>query len=176
MQHSSPAAPHTSLQIHPKCNNPTTLAKTAQHNAATHLLAGALESQCGGLGGKGADICLHYGRAHWQYLQASERSGFQAYTDLSAAFASVRRAIAFMPDRSDRAIMSAVGRFIFEPDAYAHLVRILTEPDALQAIGVGPRLRALLQCAHECTWFTMQGLEQPSSTEDGAKAGAGTLA
>ena len=138
---------------------------------ATHLLAGALESQCGGLGGKGADICLHYGRAHWQYLQASERSGFQAYTDLSAAFASVRRAIAFMPDRSDRAIMSAVGRFIFEPDAYAHLVRILTEPDALQAIGVGPRLRALLQCAHECTWFTMQGLEQPSTTEDGTKAG-----
>ena len=138
---------------------------------ATHLLAGSLESQCGGLGGKGADICLHYGRAHWQYLEASQRSGFQAYTDLSAAFASVRRAIAFMPDRSDQAIMSTVGRFIFEPDAYAHLVRILTEPDALQAVGVGPRLRALLQCAHECTWFTMQGLEQPSTTEDGTKAG-----
>ena len=49
----------------------------------------------GGLHGRGADLMAHSSRLHWQLLQSRGTSGSQLYVDLSTAFASVMRQLAF---------------------------------------------------------------------------------
>eukprot|EP00974_Lingulodinium_polyedra_P095565 9261863-Lingulodinium_polyedra.AAC.1 len=43
---------------------------------------------------------MHFGRARWQLLEARRSSGYQVYTDLSSAFASVVRQLVMTTDRT----------------------------------------------------------------------------
>eukprot|EP00974_Lingulodinium_polyedra_P011624 1122273-Lingulodinium_polyedra.AAC.1 len=51
----------------------------------------ALGTQCGGIAGRGADVCQHMGRAFWEMAEADARPAAALYLDLAAAFASVAR-------------------------------------------------------------------------------------
>ena len=49
----------------------------------------------GGFHRRGADLMAHVSRAHWHYLRVRGLSGSQIFVDLSTAFASVMRELAF---------------------------------------------------------------------------------
>ena len=136
------------------------------------LLEGAsMPAQCGGLRHRGADIALHMGRAHWQALRALRRSGFQLYTDLSAAFASVVRELALTSNRSEDAAAFIFAKFGLPPEAMDDLRGILAAPGSMEVIGVTGHLRLLIEQAHDATWFTTQGLDRPATSEAGSRPG-----
>ena len=68
-----------------------------------HVEEAALDTQCGGLGGRGTDHAMHVSRAHWHRLHSCRIAGAQLLLDLSAAFASVVRELLFTKERSKEA-------------------------------------------------------------------------
>eukprot|EP00974_Lingulodinium_polyedra_P054476 5238063-Lingulodinium_polyedra.AAC.1 len=58
------------------------------------------------------------------------------------------------------------------PDTAMHdLARVIQEVPALEAAGVPAHLRQAIEQAHTCTWATHQGIEAPTATTSGSKAG-----
>ena len=71
-------------------------------------------------------VCTLIGRLVGYWDRAGKRSvGLHSPLALSAAFASVRRTIAFMPEWSDNSVMAAAGRFFFEPESFPLLYVLL---------------------------------------------------
>ena len=88
-----------------------------------------------------------------------------------AAFASVARQLVCMHDKSDEAIAYFMKTFSMPQNSMHKLVEILRGPDAFQASGAPPHLRAAIGTSCQSSWFTIQGLREPMASGRGAKAG-----
>ena len=64
-----------------------------------------------------------------------------------------------------------LAKFAIPFSAMADVRAILNSPDALEQAMVGAHLRTLIEESHTATWFTTQGLQEPSSSTAGSKAG-----
>ena len=127
----------------------------------------------GGLHGRGADLMAHISRLHWQVLRARGRCGSQLFVDLSTAFASVMRQLAFSHDEafSDEMVASILTAFSMPAEAMADVRRIVASPDALSEARVALHCRLCVQTMHESTWFLVQGHGQAGCSGRGTQAG-----
>ena len=93
------------------------------------------------------------------------------FLDLSSAFASVVRELAFTKRRTPEAAAYIMAKFKIPGDALKDVHDILNQPDALDRLGTPGHLKAMLEQSHTATWFTTQGLSEPAGSEAGSKAG-----
>ena len=111
----------------------------------------------GGLHSRGADLMAMVSGQHWAVLQATQFSGFQIFVDLSSAFASLMRQLAFSGNRSDEHIRWLIQAFGMPGETFDDMRRLLSEPGALEQALVDPHMVACLHQLHEHTWFVMDG-------------------
>eukprot|EP00974_Lingulodinium_polyedra_P097236 9423756-Lingulodinium_polyedra.AAC.1 len=57
------------------------------------------------------------------------------------------------------------------PSLFTDFATLLNAPDAMHFAKVGSHLRSLLVQAHDCSWFTLQGVDGPTEVNSGSKAG-----
>ena len=107
---------------------------------------------------------------HWAVLQATQFSGFQVFVDLSSAFASLMRQLAFSGKRSDEHIRWLTQAFGMPDETFDDMRRLLSEPGALEQALVDPHMVACLHQLHEHTWFVMEGNRMAARTESGSQA------
>ena len=122
-------------------------------------------------GWPGADFCQHMGRACWEMAHAQAKSACQLFVDLRAAFASIGRQLIYRHGRTDADICEFLATFALPRDAFHQVKEILGKPAALERFVGSRHLRLLIEETLRATWFTTDGLAQPSGTTCGTKAG-----
>ena len=131
----------------------------------------ALETQCGGIQGRGADFAMHMASSIWQAAHSANHSAGVVFLDLTAAFASMARELLDMQDYSDEAVTSFMARHGLGPDHWQEVLQALAGGGAMADAGVPSHLRAILKELCSNTWFTIQGLLDPSCSRKGTRAG-----
>ena len=131
----------------------------------------ALQTQCGGIDGRGADFAVHMAASVWGAAEALDRSAGILFMDVVSAFASMARELLDVENASDEVIIAYMQRHGFGPDDWYDLLRVLGAGGALGEAGMPPYLRNIVMqlCTH--TWFTVQGVADPASTRRGTRAG-----
>ena len=131
----------------------------------------AKNTQCAGMAKRGTDTAMHLCRAHWPYSKFKGRNAGQLYMDLESAFASVAREIAFYGVASVESIAFIFLKLSIPPSVHRILLQSLGGQCPLREAGASKHLQFVLREQRVCTLFTTQGLEAPSSSTTGSRAG-----
>ena len=92
-----------------------------------------LDSQCGGIAGRGTDVASHLCRAFAEHCHFAKKSAFFVYLDLVAAFASIMREMLFTGVRSDAQVCHILNVFGMLPDSFHDLAGWLAVPGTIDA-------------------------------------------
>ena len=85
----------------------------------------ALQTQCGGIDGRGADLAVHMAASVRGAAEALDRSAGILFMDVVSAFASMARELLDVDNASDEVIIAYMQRHAFRPDDWYDLLRVL---------------------------------------------------
>ena len=145
--------------------------KAYERRAMRVLTSYSLESQCGGIGGKGTDFAAHGLRLAQKYAQHSRKSAMFIFYDLVAAFHKVLRQLLFGSGPWDEDLARVMAELDMPEDAMHELYQVLTNSSVMKEAGVDDHLRDIMEEAHCDTWFTIDGSEHPTRTKTGSRPG-----
>ncbi|MDA8583618.1 hypothetical protein N9L68_05275 [bacterium] len=134
------------------------------------LVAGPRDTQCGDLPSRSVDIAHHVVNIFCARARAMSRSCAPTFLDVLAAFDSVLRAIAFLPEHNVYDTAQLFRRFQLPPEAVAESISHL-HSSALEEAGASDYQCEMLGEVYGASWLTVQGREEVSLTEAGTKPG-----
>ena len=91
--------------------------------------------------------------------------------DVIGAFDAVIREAVFEHEQVDYRVAAALSKLGFGPETMHELAKAVAAGSILAEAGMSRHAVALLQQAHETTWVTTQGLQIPTVTLTGSRAG-----
>ena len=135
-----------------------------------HLERHATAGTCGGIHGRGTDVCSHLVRSFLEFGAAKKLSTSIVFANVIGAFDVVVRET-LMASSGEVAVLEIFRRCGLSPEQWQDLQAKLEEASILHQAGVSRHLETLLCEAHEGAWNSMDHAAQVIRTYRGTKPG-----
>ena len=137
-----------------------------------HVPTYFLHSMCGGFGGKSIDTAALYVQSFVAIAVNRKLRWGIFFTDITAAYESLQRFFVFGDKISDQEAISIFNRYNFDKSVFDDFIRVLSSDNAFDQAGVPIILHKLIAAAHECNWFSCEGVKEILITKQGTRAGS----
>ena len=136
-----------------------------------HAVAALRDTQCGGMPGKGSDLCALTVREHLAAARRDGRSASAIFGDLKEAYYRTVREVVTGGECHAEVIHAVARRLRLPGGTASSLVEALDGLSLLRQAGVPEHLAEMVREMHATTWFAVQGGRGVLETRCGTRPG-----